>query len=384
MPVEAPLGTAALKTPVSVKRSTSTVGLPRESIISRAFRSRIVEKARVLLRIKDAINLDISNMATKTHLFLDIDLFLDFRGLQFCYARQHSKLSGSSIQTLYGKSFQQGYSDLNIPYNFLNLKPYLPSIKPHICSISVLKSLKEDMNLCLISFIESEIVELCIDNYSYLQGIPILYTSNSDLLSTLSSSSTLYLSHLPSHQACRNAGFSSVHISFPSKEKAEESYETLWSLHPIGEESYEFRYKIWSSYVRLSECFILEGTIVKGFGRGSSELGFPTANLEVSKGEIDGLVPGIYAAKARLGKDGFEREYAAAVSVGWNPQYDNEMKTIEAHIIEKFEGNLYGEQMILEFLHYLRAECAFSSFEELIQAIGLDVEVTKQCISTSN
>jgi riboflavin kinase len=325
-------------------------------------------------------------MASKTKLFVDIDLLLDFRGLQFCYARQYSKLSGSSIQILYGKSFQQGYSDLNLPYNFLHLKPYLPSIKPHIHSISVLKSLKQHIDLSLISFIESEIVEVCIDNCSDLQGIPILYTSHSDLLSTLSSSpvSTIYLSHLPSHQACRNADFSSVHISFPSREKAEDSYETLWSLHPIAEESYEFRYKLWSSSVSLSNSIALEGSIVKGFGRGSSELGFPTANLEVRKGEVDGLVPGIYAAKARLGRDGFEREYAAAVSVGWNPQYDNEMKTIEAHIIEKFEGNLYGEEMVLEFIHYLRAECAFSSFDELIQAIGLDVEVSKQLISTSN
>lgn len=325
-------------------------------------------------------------MTGKCKMFVDIDLLFDFRGLQFCYARQHQKLGSSSIKSLYGKSFHQGYSDLNLSYNLDSLKLYIPTVKPHIHSIAVLTELKEQNDLTIISFIEEEIVSLCLANYSLMEGIPVLYILHDELLSVLqpyhSVPHIVYLNHLPTHQTCTTANFKSVHISFPARESCEESYETLWSLYSVPELSYEYRYNLWNSYISLPQILTLEGNIVKGFGRGSSDLGFPTANLEVTNGEYEEMIPGIYAARAYLKRDNYERQYAAAVSVGWNPQYDNEYKTIEAHLIHKFEEEMYGEGMKLELTYYLRAECAFSNFEELIKAIGLDVDITKNLLST--
>ncbi len=50
-----------------------------------------------------------------------------------------------------------------------------------------------------------------------------------------------------------------------------------------------------------------------------------------------GLIPGVYAAKTVLVRDGHpQTEYLTAMSIGWNPVYDNAEKTIEAFLIHDF------------------------------------------------
>ena len=83
---------------------------------------------------------------------------------------------------------------------------------------------------------------------------------------------------------------------------------------------------------RLPTPEALTGAVVHGFGRGSAQLGFPTANLEIDwtdgaktpaaqkiRNFVDTHDTGIYAAWAQVA-DGDDRGvYKAAVSVGWNP-----------------------------------------------------------------
>jgi len=81
--------------------------------------------------------------------------------------------------------------------------------------------------------------------------------------------------------------------------------------------------------LRLDPLLRLEGTVVSGFGRGSAELGIPTANLDgeaLARG-LDGSVSGIFAAFSRVffEKDKVlsEKIFPAVLSVGYNPQFDN-------------------------------------------------------------
>jgi riboflavin kinase/FMN adenylyltransferase len=106
----------------------------------------------------------------------------------------------------------------------------------------------------------------------------------------------------------------------------------------------------------------LDGVVVAGLARGGT-LGYPTANLRL---EPDLLVPalGIYAGAA-LGT-------RAAVSIGTNPHYGGEERTIEAFLLD-FEGDLYGERLVVEVWERLRDERAFASEQELIEQIGRDV-----------
>ncbi len=110
----------------------------------------------------------------------------------------------------------------------------------------------------------------------------------------------------------------------------------------------------------------VEGTVVLGEQRGGT-LGFPTANLAVPS---DLLVPalGIYAGAA-LG-------HPAAISIGTNPHYGGTERRVEVHVLD-YEGDLYGERLVVELWEHLRAEAAFGSEQELIDAIADDVRRTR-------
>ena len=127
----------------------------------------------------------------------------------------------------------------------------------------------------------------------------------------------------------------------------------------------------WSQHVAIEPPLQLEGTVIRGFGRGSKELGVPTANVEmteVNKAKTTGLVPGVYSAKALLSKEGEQpREYPCAMSIGWNPVYDNAEKTIEAFLVHDFSGEeFYGAHLSLTVMNFIRAEALFGDFDSLI------------------
>jgi riboflavin kinase/FMN adenylyltransferase len=113
----------------------------------------------------------------------------------------------------------------------------------------------------------------------------------------------------------------------------------------------------------------IEGRVVLGDQRGGT-LGFPTANLAV---DADLLVPdyGIYAGAAG--------ERRAAVSIGTNPHYGGDERRVEAHLLD-FEGDLYGERLVVELWERLREERAFESEADLIAAIADDVRRAREAV----
>jgi len=110
----------------------------------------------------------------------------------------------------------------------------------------------------------------------------------------------------------------------------------------------------------------LDGTVVLGDQRGGT-LGYPTANLATPP---DLLVPayGIYAGAARGRR--------AAISIGVNPHYAGEERRIEPHLLD-FEGDLYGQRLVVELWLRLRDERAFGSEAELVAQIAQDVEAAR-------
>lgn len=125
--------------------------------------------------------------------------------------------------------------------------------------------------------------------------------------------------------------------------------------------------------------------IIAGFGRGSAELGIPTANVPVDE-VFDSLDTGIYFGWCRLSaedcaqhteKTSNDREIdfnngnclseselkrlPMVMSVGWNPFYNNQKKAAEIHIINKFEQNFYGAKIKLVILGYIRPELNYTT-----------------------
>jgi riboflavin kinase/FMN adenylyltransferase len=110
----------------------------------------------------------------------------------------------------------------------------------------------------------------------------------------------------------------------------------------------------------------VEGVVVHGDGRGRA-LGFPTANLDVPSGL---LVPpdGVYA--------GWTRDRRAAISIGTNPQFGGVERRVEAHLLD-FDADLYEQRLVVEVWGLLRKQRRFDSVDDLVAAIGDDVELTR-------
>ena len=121
----------------------------------------------------------------------------------------------------------------------------------------------------------------------------------------------------------------------------------------------------------LGRPFQVRGEVVHGDGRGR-ELGWPTANL-VPDERLVRPDQGVYAARA----DG----HPAAVNIGVRPQFETGRGVlIEAHLID-FEGDLYGQELRLDFLERLRGERLFSSVDALVEQIGRDVQRAREVAS---
>ncbi|MBI4299204.1 MAG: bifunctional riboflavin kinase/FAD synthetase [Chloroflexi bacterium] len=123
----------------------------------------------------------------------------------------------------------------------------------------------------------------------------------------------------------------------------------------------------------LGRNFALTGRVRSGEGRGR-QLGFPTANLEVpSERAIPG--DGIYATWAYI--NGTRRE--SATSIGVRPTFGPGERTVEAYILD-FQGDLYDQDIRLEFARRLRGELAFNSIEALREQIAIDVSQTRRIL----
>ncbi len=114
------------------------------------------------------------------------------------------------------------------------------------------------------------------------------------------------------------------------------------------------------------------GTVVKGDRRGS-QLGFPTANLELHHA----VRPpgGVYAAEVPL--DG--KLYRAVVNIGTRPTFrENGAEVIEAHLLDYRDGDLYGRSLEVRFLARIRDERKFDGPDSLKQQIQADILVARQ------
>lgn len=127
----------------------------------------------------------------------------------------------------------------------------------------------------------------------------------------------------------------------------------------------------------------LEGRVASGFKVGR-EIGFPTANLQVSPRLVKPLA-GVYAAYAHI--EGFNENspLPAMVNIGVRPTFDGTAtssltSTVEAHIIG-FDEDLYGKKIRLEFASRLRDERRFDSVDDLRRQLNKDREAAIQCLS---
>lgn len=148
----------------------------------------------------------------------------------------------------------------------------------------------------------------------------------------------------------------------------------------------------------MNQLVYVRNKVVKGFGRGSKELGCPTANvdginhLNTPTGIYCGLVQLVIRNEKELQeepghKDAFEARlsklpYISPVrgmvcSFGYNPQYGNKERSLEVHILDEFQFNFYGAEVRVLICKKLRDEEKYTSLEELKLAIANDIRNAK-------
>ncbi|MBM7825636.1 riboflavin kinase/FMN adenylyltransferase [Arcanobacterium pluranimalium] len=117
----------------------------------------------------------------------------------------------------------------------------------------------------------------------------------------------------------------------------------------------------------------IRGVVQHGFKRGR-ELGFPTANLT---GNQLGEVPaeGVYAGWLVRTVPGTAAtvHLPAAISIGNNPQFNGQQRTVEAHVLGRSDLDLYGEEIAIDFIQWLRPMVRCESVDELLEQMDEDL-----------
>jgi len=118
----------------------------------------------------------------------------------------------------------------------------------------------------------------------------------------------------------------------------------------------------------------VEGVVVRGHQRGR-QLGFPTANVE-SPPHTAIPADGIYAGwLATLDESGQEtNRWPAAISIGTNPTFDGQTRTVEAYALDRTDLDLYGLHAAIDFATRLRGTQRFDSVEALVEQMRKDVD----------
>ena len=121
----------------------------------------------------------------------------------------------------------------------------------------------------------------------------------------------------------------------------------------------------------LGRPFTVTGNVVEGKKLGRT-IGFPTANLRT----VDAQLPpsGVWVVRARL-LDG--SDVGGVANIGVCPTIGGTTRSLEVHLLD-FQGDLYGKNIEIQFLNYLRPEAKFPSLEALRLQIQSDTNTARE------
>ena len=120
----------------------------------------------------------------------------------------------------------------------------------------------------------------------------------------------------------------------------------------------------------LGYPYTLVGTVVEGFQKGR-QLGFPTANLQLTCAHKLLPAPGVYVVKVRV-EHTMEMK-RGIMNIGTRPTFDGHSLALEVHILN-YEADLYGERLIVSFVKRLREERKFEDIGQLVRQMREDAK----------
>ena len=128
----------------------------------------------------------------------------------------------------------------------------------------------------------------------------------------------------------------------------------------------------------LDYNYFISGEVVKGKGIGRT-LDYPTANIHIK--ESYKLIPkdDVYVVKSEIE----DTVVYGMMNIGTNPTVSGKTRSIEVHFFD-FDKDIYGKNLRIEFLHWLRSEQKFESLEALKKQLSKDMTDAIEHIKTIN
>lgn len=126
---------------------------------------------------------------------------------------------------------------------------------------------------------------------------------------------------------------------------------------------------------------IFKGVVKRHLGRGK-QLGYPTANIEISAD----TEKGVFIGYTQISKNyhstdyGTFRKLPSIIFIGAPEMFGETDKRLETHILD-FESDLYGQEIVVEIIHKLRDNRKFESEEALIAQMKVDEREARKFFS---
>ena len=124
--------------------------------------------------------------------------------------------------------------------------------------------------------------------------------------------------------------------------------------------------------------YVYSGRCVKGKQLGR-QMGFPTANIIVPEDKFV-VRRGVYVSRIRLG----QRILYGVTNIGRRPTLEDAVNDVVETFIFDFDEDIYGANLEIELMHFLRPESKMTSTEELINAVNLNKEQALEYIKNLN
>lgn len=163
------------------------------------------------------------------------------------------------------------------------------------------------------------------------------------------------------------------------KSYAEDEENGVWYM-PVKEITFENE-KISTTQIRglieegnvskaatlLGANFSVKGVVVNGCGRGKEILGYPTVNIAYPEQKTR-LKQGVYKIYANVAGV----QYTGITNFGTQPTFDSDRVILETYI-SGFDGDIYGSEITIEFIDYIRDIQKFDGVEQLAEQIKKDL-----------
>ncbi|PHP27587.1 bifunctional riboflavin kinase/FAD synthetase [Limimaricola cinnabarinus] len=121
----------------------------------------------------------------------------------------------------------------------------------------------------------------------------------------------------------------------------------------------------------------LEGEVIHGEKRGR-ELGYPTANIGVAGLHMPRF--GVYAVKVDVLEGPHAGTYDGAASIGVRPMFGENQPNCETFLFD-FKGDLYGAEISVALVEYLRGEEKFDGLDALIAQMDADCARAREVLA---